>query len=132
MNKKQITQIASVSGRLLHDTAMLNKVVDSNFASNITNLVANTSWRPDIVDNEKRVIAAAINFSVSGKASRRICINSYLKKGFVPLFQGCRDKLASFGLVPSEYSDKEAAYYKKLNEAVEKERQEAMRREVEE
>ena len=101
------------TSRQLYDYIMQGKIVDTGFAGKVITLADNESWRPDITDPHKRLIAAAINFALSGKSGKRTCINNYLRSGFVPLFQNCRKKLAEFGLVPQEYTQEERTYHQK-------------------
>jgi len=120
------------TSRQLYDRIMKGKIVDTGFAGKVITLADNKSWRPDITDLHKRLTAAAINFAVNGKSGKRMCINSYLCSGFVPLFQNCRKNLAEFGLVPQEYTQEEQTHYQKQEQAHEQKRAKAMQEEVEE
>jgi len=120
------------TSRQLYDHIMQGKIVDTEFAGKVATLANTKSWRPDITDLKKRVVAAAINFAVSGKAGKKTCIDNYLRTGFVPLFQGCRKNLAEFGLVPQEYTSEEKAYHQKGQDALDQKRAKAAQEEVDE
>jgi hypothetical protein len=86
--------------RELHET-FSGRVLDPDFIAKVDQLVADQSWRPDITEPQQRRIAAAINFVVSGKGGKRMCINKYLKTGEIPRFQQCRKRLHELGIIAS-------------------------------
>jgi hypothetical protein len=110
----------------------LDKYVDPSVASNAIQLVKNKTWHPEIIGEQQRLMAAFIHFTISGKASKKICIKRYLKTGFVPLFKNCRQKIASFGLLPQEFTAEERAYHDELNRRAEEKEQRKIAEEVEE
>lgn len=98
----------------------------------IIQLSKNRQWRPDITGAHQRLIAAAIHFTVCGKATRKSFVNSYIKRGFPSTHNHCRERLVNFGLWPKEYTDSEAAYHAAEKEKYEQKQHKIIKAEVEE